>query len=344
MSRFRPDIGIDLGTANLLVFYKGRGIVLREPSVVAVSQHDRQIRAVGEHARLMIGRTPSNIMAIRPMSDGVIANYTYTQKMLEYLIEQVCGRRPLMRPRMLVCVPSSATSVEHRAVLQAAREAGACEAWSIEEPMAAAIGANLPIETASGNMVIDMGGGTTDIAVISLGGIVISDSLRIAGNKLDEVIVRHIKRAYNLAVGERTGEEIKIAIGSVFPCVPDSKMTVRGRDLVSGLPATIEVTAGEIRDALAEPVSQIVQRVKSVLEQTPPELAADIIERGIVLTGGGALLRGLDRLLSQETRVPVYVADDPLACVANGLGRALDYPRALRDSTVSFGSYSILGR
>jgi rod shape-determining protein MreB len=328
------DLGIDLGTANLLVFVPGRGIVLREPSVVAVSQYDKgKIQAVGEEARLMIGRTPGSICAIRPLSDGVIAEYGYTRKMLEYLIQKVCGRRPLRRPRLLICVPSRATKVEQRAVVEAAREAGAAEAWLIEEPMAAAVGANLPVDTPSGNMIIDIGGGTTDIAVISLGGIVVSDSLRIAGNKFDEIIVRHIKRNYNLAVGERTGEEIKISIGSVYPGMAEIKMNVRGRDLLTGLPATVEVTSAEIREALSEPMSAIVQRVKSVLEQTPPELAADIIERGIVLTGGGALLRGLDRLLSHETKVPVYVADDPLSCVAIGTGKALEYPKVLRETT-----------
>ena len=328
------DLGIDLGTANLLVFVPGRGIVLREPSVVAVSQFDKgKIQAVGEEARLMIGRTPGSICAIRPLSDGVIAEYGYTRKMLEYLIQKVCGRRPLRRPRLLICVPSRATKVEQRAVVEAAREAGAAEAWLIEEPMAAAVGANLPVDTPSGNMIIDIGGGTTDIAVISLGGIVVSDSLRIAGNKFDEIIVRHIRRNYNLAVGERTGEEIKISIGSVYPGMAEIKMNVRGRDLLTGLPATVEVTSAEIREALSEPMSGIVQRVKSVLEQTPPELAADIIERGIVLTGGGALLRGLDRLLSHETKVPVYVADDPLSCVAIGTGKALEYPKVLRETT-----------
>ncbi|HET6383309.1 MAG TPA: rod shape-determining protein [Armatimonadota bacterium] len=344
MSHFSRDLGIDLGTANILVFMKGRGIVLREPSVVAVSQPMKEILAVGEEARLMIGRTPGNISAIRPMSDGVIAHYTFTYRMLEKLIEKVYGRHRLIRPRLLICVPSSATVVERRAVLEAARAAGAGEAWQIEEPLAAAIGANLPISGPTGNMVIDIGGGTTDIAVISLGAIVVSDSLRIAGNKLDEVIMRHIKRAYNLAVGERTGEEIKIAIGSVYPCMPESKMHVRGRDLLTGLPATVEVTSTEIREALSEPISQLVQRVKSVLEQTPPELAADIIERGIVLTGGGALLRGLDRLLAQETRVPVYVADDPLSCVAMGTGKAIEDTRALQRSARAYQNFPVYVR
>ena len=337
------DLGIDLGTANLLVFARGRGIVLREPSVLAVSQHDRQtIKAVGEEARLMIGRTPGNICAIRPMRDGVIADYWYTCKLLEYLIKKVSGRMPLGRPRVLICVPSCATSVEVRAVIQAARAAGAREAWCIEEPMAAAMGANLPFDTPVGSMVMDIGGGTTDIAVISLGGIVTSDSLRVAGNWFDEMIVRHVKRVYNLAIGERTGEEIKIAIGSVHPVMAESKMSVRGRDLLTGLPATIEVTSSEIRDALFEPVAQIVQRVKSVLEQTPPELAADISERGIVLTGGGALIRGLDRLLSQETRVPVFVAEDPLSCVALGTGRALENLGEIRDTSLAFQKYGVI--
>jgi rod shape-determining protein MreB and related proteins len=331
--RLAPDIGIDLGTANVLVYVRGKGIVLREPSVVAIdkSNNDR-VKAVGEEARLMLGRTPGNIVAIRPMGDGVIANYTITERMLSHLIAKVCGRRNLFKPRVLVCVPAGVTSVEKRAVFQAAMEAGAGEAATIEETMAAAIGAGLPISMASGNMVVDIGGGTTDIAVISLGGIVVSKSLRIAGNKLDEVIIRHIRNAYNLMIGDRTAEEIKIRIGSAFPLQQELSMEVRGRDIQAGLPKTVVVSSQEIREALADPIAQIVDRVKAVLEQTPPELSSDIIERGITLTGGGALLRGLDKLINLATGIPVHIADDPLSCVAIGTGRALEEFDAIRSS------------
>jgi rod shape-determining protein MreB and related proteins len=333
-----PELGVDLGTANILVYVRGKGIVLREPSVVAIASNTRSKRvlAVGEEARLMLGRTPGHIVAVRPMSEGVIADYTTTQKMLEYLFAKAVGRKRLfkIKPRVLVCVPSQVTSVEKRAVEQAAIEAGAGEAYTIEEPMAAAIGAGLPISMPGGNMVVDIGGGTTDIAVISLEGIVTSESLRVAGNRMDEVIIRHIKNFYSLMIGDRTAEEIKMKIGSAYPQEQEMAMQVRGRDLVAGLPKTVEVSAAEIREALNEPVMQIVEKVKRVLEQTPPELAADIIERGIVLTGGGALLRGFDRLLSTATSVPVYVAEDPLSCVAIGTGRALEEIRAIRYSAV----------
>jgi rod shape-determining protein MreB len=328
-----PVMGVDLGTANILVYVKGKGIVLREPSVVAVATQSRKVLAVGEEARLMLGRTPGNIVAIRPMSDGVIADYTTTQKMLEYLFNKVMGRHwRLFKPRVLVCVPSQVTSVERRAVKQAAKEAGAGEAYTIEEPMAAAIGAGLPISTPGGNMVVDIGGGTTDIAVISLDGIVTSESLRVAGNRMDEVIIRHVKSVYSLMIGERTAEEIKTRVGSAYPLETEMVMQVRGRDMVAGLPKTVEVTSVEVREALSEPVVAIVEKVKRVLEQTPPELAADIIERGIVLTGGGALLRGLDKLISAATSIPVYVAEDPLSCVAIGTGRALEELSAIRES------------
>lgn len=332
-----PELGIDLGTANIVVFLKGKGIVLREPSVVAISTTTKKVLAVGEEARLMIGRTPGSIVAIRPMSDGVIADYTTTQKMLEYLISKVCGRKRMFKPRVLVCVPSGVTSVEKRAVIQAARSAGSGEAYPIEEPMAAAIGAGLPISTPGGNMVVDIGGGTTDIAVISLGGIVVARSIRLGGNKMDEVIARHIKNRYNLMVGERTAEEIKIKIGSAYPLETEMTLEVRGRDMVAGLPKTVEVTSEEIRAALSEPVSTIVDRVKSVLEITPPELASDIIERGMMLTGGGALLRGLDKLLAIETNIPIHVAEDPLSCVALGTGRALDEFDEIRDNFILSG-------
>lgn len=331
-----PELGVDLGTANILVYVRGKGIVLREPSVVAIAANTRSKRvlAVGEEARLMLGRTPGHIVAVRPMSEGVIADYTTTQKMLEYLFAKAVGKKPFFKPRVLVCVPSQVTSVEKRAVEQAAIEAGAREAYTIEEPMAAAIGAGLPISTPGGNMVVDIGGGTSDIAVISLSGIVTSESLRVAGNRMDEVIMRHIKNVYSLMIGDRTAEEIKMKIGSAYPLEQEMVMPVRGRDLVAGLPKTVEVSSVEIREALNEPVMQIVEKVKRVLEQTPPELAADIIERGIVLTGGGALLRGFDKLLSTATSIPVYVAEDPLSCVAIGTGRALEELRAIRESAI----------
>ena len=332
MFSLTPEIGIDLGTANILVYVRGKGIVLREPSVVAISTSTKKVLAVGEEARLMIGRTPGNIVAIRPMSEGVIADYTTTERMLEHLIRKVVGRKRFFKPRVLICVPSGVTSVERRAVIQAAKEAGAGVAYTIEEPMAAAIGAGLPISNPGGNMVVDIGGGTTDIAVISLEGICLSRSLRVGGNKMDEVIMRHIKSAYNLMIGDRTAEEIKVKIGSAYPLEQELSMEVRGRDLVAGLPRTVVVSSDEIREALSEPVTQIVERVKSVLEQTPPELSADIIERGIWLTGGGALLRGLDKLLSAATDIPVYVAEDPLSCVAIGTGRALEEIRAISQS------------
>lgn len=334
MFRLTPELGIDLGTANIVVFLRGKGIVLREPSVVAISTKNKKVLAVGEEARLMLGRTPGHIIAVRPLSDGVIADYTTTEKMLEYLIAKVCGRRRFLKPRVLVCVPSGVTSVERRAVIQAAREAGAGEAYTIEEPMAAAIGAGLPISMPGGNMVVDIGGGTTDVAVISLEGIVISRSVRVGGNKMDEVISRYIRAQYNLMIGERTAEEIKIKVGSAYPLEPELEMEVRGRDLIAGLPKTITVTSEEIREALQEPINAIVERVRSMLEETPPELAADIIERGITLTGGGALLRGIDKLLESVTNIRVQVADDPLSCVAIGTGRALEEFAAIRESDV----------
>lgn len=332
-----PEIGIDLGTANILVYLKGKGIVLREPSVVAVNLSNNSLVAVGEEARLMLGRTPGNIVAIRPMCDGVIADYSTTQKMLEYLIRKVCGRKPLFKPTVIVAVPSQITPVEKRAVVQAARSAGAKQAYTIEEPWAAAIGAGLPISTPGGNMIVDIGGGTTDIAVISLNGIVISKSIRIGGNKMDEVIQRHVKTKYSLMIGDRTAEEIKIKIGSAYPLETEMALEVRGRDLVAGLPKTIEVRSDEIREALSEPISAIVDRVKSVLENTPPELSSDIIERGIMLTGGVALLRGLDKLLAAQTGVPIHVAEDPLSCVALGCGRALDQLDEIRERFIETG-------
>jgi rod shape-determining protein MreB len=331
--RLVPEIGVDLGTANILVYRRGKGIVLAEPTVVAMNQHGK-VLAVGNEARDMLGRTPSNISAVRPLKDGVIADYSTTLKMLEYIIDKTCGGRlrlPL-KPTCLICVPSGVTNVERRAVIQAAKEAGAGQAMTIEEPMAAAIGAGLPIAEPGGNMVVDIGGGTTDIAVISLGGIVVSHSLRVGGNKLDEAIIRHIRNTYNLMIGEPTAEEIKIKIGSAFPMGQEVRMEIRGRDLVAGLPKSVEVTSDEVREALAEPVRQIAERVCMVLEETPPELASDVIERGITLTGGGALLRGLDRMLNSVTDIPVRVAENALNCVAIGTGRALEQFEAIKQS------------
>jgi len=333
--RLSQDIGIDLGTANVLVYVHGKGIIMREPSVVAMDVNSRRVRAVGEKAREMLGRTPVNIVAVRPMTDGVIADYTTTQRMLEHILHKVCGVKRLFKPRVLLAVPSGVTSVEQRAVKQAALAAGAGEALTIEEPMAAAIGAGLPISSPGGNMVVDIGGGTTDIAVLSLDGIVLSRSLRIGGMKLDDVIIRHIRLAYNLLIGDRTAEEIKITIGSASAQREETAMEVRGRDLLSGLPQTVVVSSQEIRECLAEPISQIVTRVKHVLEKTPPELASDIIERGIVLTGGTALLRGLDTLIAETTNVPTRVADDPLSCVALGIGKALEQRRGITEDLLA---------
>lgn len=329
--RLIPEIGIDLGTANLLVFVRGKGVVMNEPTVVAINTHGK-VLAVGNEARDMLGRTPGNITAIRPLKDGVIADYTTTLRMLEYIFDKVCGKRRIFHPKVLICVPSGVTNVERRAVVLAAKEAGAGEAMTIEEPMAAAIGAGLPIASPGGNMVIDIGGGTTDIAVISLGGIVLSHSLRVGGNKMDEAIVRHMRNVYNLLVGEPTAEEIKIKIGSAYPLEPELRMEVRGRDMVAGLPKTVEIASEEIRDALTEPIRQIAEKLCNVLEETPPELSSDIIERGITLTGGGALLRGLDQLLYRVTDIPVRVADNALNCVVVGTGRALEEYEAIRAS------------
>jgi len=319
-------MGIDLGTASVLVYVRGRGIVLSEPSVVAIDKNTDRILAVGEQARQMLGRTPANIVAIRPMRDGVIADYEVTEAMLKYFINRVYGRGwRLFRPYVMICVPAEVTSVEKRAVIEAALSAGAKKANLIEEPMAAAIGAGLSVEEPGGNMVVDIGGGTTDVAVISLGGIVVSESLRVAGNKMDEAIVRYIRKNYNLMIGERTAEDLKIQIGSAYPPQEPLSLNIRGRDLINGLPKSISVTSMEVMEAIEEPVSSIVEAVKSVLERTPPELAADIIDRGILLTGGGALLRGLDELLTKSTGMPVKVADDPISCVAIGTGKAVMY-------------------
>lgn len=306
--------------------------MLREPTVVAVSNKNGKVLALGNEAREMIGRTPGNITAIRPLKDGVIADYSTTLKMLEKLFERTVGRRILFKPIVLLCVPSGVTNVERRAVMNIAREAGAGIASVIEEPMAAAIGAGLPISSPGGNMVVDIGGGTTDIAVISLGGIVLSQSIRIGGNKLDEAIVRHVRNTYNLMIGEPTAEEVKMKIGSAYPLEEELRMDIRGRDVVQGLPKTVSISSEEVREALSEPTRQLVEKVCSVLEVTPPELASDVIERGITLTGGGALLRGLDKLIESVTEIPVRVADNPLTCVALGTGKALEEIDAIRQS------------
>lgn len=318
------DIGIDLGTANVLVYIKGKGIVLREPSVVAVDKDTNQVLAVGEEARQMIGRTPGNIVAIRPLREGVIADYDITESMLRHFIEKVVGRSFVFRPRIMICIPSGVTMVEQRAVQEAAEQAGARHTQLIEEPLAAALGAGLDISEPCGSMVVDIGGGTTDIAVISLGGIVTSASLRIAGDKFDSSIIDYIKREFNLMIGERTAEDIKINIGAAFPDARQGHMDVRGRDLLSGLPKTIDVSVQQISEALNSPVTRIVDCVKRVLEDTPPELSADIMDRGIIMTGGGSMLYGLDELIRRETQIPTSLAEDPLSCVALGTGKALD--------------------
>lgn len=333
--RFSRDLGVDLGTANTLVFVRGRGIVLQEPTVVALDRDSGNIFAVGEEARQMVGRTPSNIVAIRPLKDGVIADFETTEKMLKYFISRAHRRKSFIAPRVVVGVPSGVTGVERRAVLDACLQAGAREAYTIDEPMAAAIGAGLPVHDATGNLMVDIGGGTTEVAVISLGGIVTSKSIRVGGNEMDEAIMHYIKRSYNLMIGERTAEDIKKEVGSAHPDCAEGVREVRGRDLVTGLPKTVQISASEVLEALTEPVSAIVDAVKLTLEKTPPELAADILDRGLVMAGGGSLLRGLDLLLREETGMPVQVADDPLTCVARGTGATLENLALYRTAMVS---------
>lgn len=324
------DLGIDLGTANTLVHVKGKGIVVREPSVVAMDVSNKNVMAVGDKAKEMIGRTPSNIIAIRPLKDGVISDFNVTQKMLKYFISRALGtEHPFVRPRVVICVPSGVTPVEERAVKEASVAAGAKDPIILEEPMAAAIGAGLPVSEPTGNMIVDIGGGTTEVAVISLGGIVTSRSIRVAGDEMDEAIIAHIKRNYNLMIGYRTAEALKFEIGYVYKAEP-GMFTVRGRDLLTGLPKTIEVTSEEIQDALQEPVMAIVDAVKSCLEKTPPELASDIMDRGIMMAGGGSLLKHLDRLLSDETGIAVHLAEDPLSSVVIGTGQVLEHADILR--------------
>jgi rod shape-determining protein MreB len=320
---FSNDMGIDLGTATTLAYLKGQGIVLCEPSVVAIRKGSSNVLAVGEEAKRMLGRTPGNIVAIRPMKDGVIADFEITESMLRYFIKKVHNSRRLVRPRMIIAIPSGITEVEKRAVKDSALHAGAREVYMIEEPIAAAIGVGLPIQEPSGNMIIDIGGGTTEMAVISLAGIVFSKSIRIGGDEMDDAIINYLKKTYNLMIGERTAEEIKIKIGSAYPLEEELTMEVRGRDLVAGLPKMITVTSEEIREAMGEPISQIIESIRITLERTPPELSADLIERGIIMAGGGALLRGIDKLIQEETGLPVHVADDPLTAVALGTGKVL---------------------
>ena len=321
---FNRDIGIDLGTANTLVYMRGKGIVMREPSVVAVDVKKEEVLAVGSEAKDMIGRTPGSITAVRPLKDGVIADFEVTSQMLRYFIKRALKSSFLNRPRLIVCIPSGVTEVERRAVDESAGAAGAREVELIEEPMAAAIGAGLRVEEAAGCMVVDIGGGTSEVAVISLGDIVTAQSVRIAGDDFDEAIISYVKKKYNLLIGERTAEDLKILSGSAFPYEGEGSMDVKGRNLVDGLPKNIVISAEEVREALSEPVSSIVDAIKSTLERTPPELSADIIDNGIMLTGGGALLRGLDMLINRETGMLVHVAEDPLDCVVNGTGKCLD--------------------
>ncbi len=331
----KKDIGIDLGTANTLVHLKSKGIVVNEPSVVAINKESGQVLAVGDEAKQMLGRTPGNIVAIRPLKDGVIADFDVTQAMLKYFIKKAYPGNGFIKPRVIVCVPSGVTEVEKRAVEEATVQAGAREVYLIEEPMAAAIGANLPVETATGSMVVDIGGGTSEVAVISLGGIVTSVSLRIAGDEFDNAIIGYIKKMFNLMTGERTAESIKIQIGSAYPVYEEQTMEVKGRDLMTGLPKTIVISSDDVREALKEPVEAIINAIKSTLEKTPPELSSDIMDRGITLTGGGALLRGLDKLIESQTGMPVNIAGTPLNCVVMGTGKVLDEIETLRSVLVN---------
>jgi rod shape-determining protein MreB len=331
---FSRSIGIDLGTANVLVYLKGRGVILNEPSVVAISTKDGRVKAVGKAAYDMLGRTPDTVEVVRPLQNGVISDYLVTEAMLKTFIAKAVGRFSMFKPKVMICIPAGVTSVEQRAVRDAAMQAGAQEAYLIREPLAAAIGARVPVDSPTGSMVVDIGGGTTEVAVIALNGIVVSNSIRVGGDKMDQAIASYIKRKYNLLIGDRTAEDLKINLGSALPLDPSEELTmeVRGRDQVAGLPRTIEVSTNEVVEAIAEPLEQIVGAVRQVLERTPPELASDIIDRGMVMTGGGALLRHIDELLTQVTGIPCFVADNPLACVAIGTGMALENLDVLRDS------------
>ncbi|HEV7428098.1 MAG TPA: rod shape-determining protein [Thermoanaerobaculia bacterium] len=334
LSMFSNDLAIDLGTANTLVYAKNKGIVVREPSIVAVNKINNNVEAVGKEAKEMLGRTPGNIVAIRPMKDGVIADFEVTEKMIKYFIEKAHGRRFLVKPRIVISVPSEITQVEKRAVKDSALRAGATEVYLIEQAMAAAIGAGLPITDPTGNMIVDIGGGTTDVAVISLAGIVYSRSVRVAGNEMDDAIIQYIKRKYNLLIGERTAEQIKMEIGSAFPLDEEMTMEIKGRDLVEGVPKTLVVSDEEIREALSETVATIVEAVRVALERTPPELSADIMDKGIIIAGGGSMLKNLDRRLREETGLPVTLAEDPLACVALGTGQRLTDFNLLRKISI----------
>ncbi|MCA0385487.1 MAG: rod shape-determining protein [Firmicutes bacterium] len=319
------EIGIDLGTASVLVYIKGKGIVLREPSVVAIDNNTDRVLAVGNEARKMLGRTPGNIIAIRPLKDGVISDYDVTERMLRYFINKTCGKRRLFKPKIIICVPSGVTEVEKRAVLDATMEAGGGKTFLIEEPIAAAIGAGLDITKPDGNMVIDIGGGTSDIAVISLGGIVVSTSIKVAGDKFDEAIIKYMRKKHNLLIGERTAEELKINVGTAYPRTKAIKMDCRGRDLITGLPKNISISSEEMLEALQEVVNAVADAVHQVLEKTPPELASDISSRGIIMTGGGSLLHGLNKLIEKRTGIPTYIADDAVSCVAKGTGMSLEH-------------------
>ncbi|HUP45224.1 MAG TPA: rod shape-determining protein [Thermoanaerobaculia bacterium] len=334
LSMFSNDLAIDLGTANTLVYAKNKGIVVREPSIVAVNKINNNVEAVGKEAKEMLGRTPGNIVAIRPMKDGVIADFEVTEKMIKYFIEKAHGRRFLVKPRIVISVPSEITQVEKRAVKDSALRAGATEVYLIEQAMAAAIGAGLPITDPTGNMIVDIGGGTTDVAVISLAGIVYSRSVRVAGNEMDDAIIQYIKRKYNLLIGERTAEQVKMEIGSAFPLDEEMTMEIKGRDLVEGVPKTLVVSDEEIREALSETVATIVEAVRVALERTPPELSADIMDKGIIIAGGGSMLKNLDKRLREETGLPVTLAEDPLACVALGTGQMLTDFNLLRKISI----------
>ncbi|WFA08694.1 rod shape-determining protein MreB [Tissierella sp. Yu-01] len=327
----RADVGIDLGTASILVYVKGKGIVLQEPSVVAIDQHTNKFLAVGEEARKMLGRTPGNIIAIRPLKDGVISDYNITERMLKYFIQKALGRM-ILKPRLIICVPSGVTEVEKRAVIEASNEAGAIKTYLIEEPIAAAIGAGLDITEPNGNMIVDIGGGTTDVAVISLGGIVVSKSIKIAGDDCDDAITRYIRKKYNMMIGERSAEELKVNVGCAYPFEEVRYMNVKGRNLLTGLPLNVEVSSTDMLEALNEPVQEIIEAVHEVLEKTPPELAADISNRGILMTGGGSLLYGLDKLIEKTTGITTRAAEDAVECVAIGTGKSLDWVEVLEKS------------
>ncbi len=335
LALFSNDMGMDLGTANTLVYVKGQGIILFEPSVVAISKGTNKVLAVGNRAKEMLGRTPGHIVAIRPMRDGVIADFEITEQMLRSFITKVHHRRAWVHPRMVIAIPSGVTEVEKRAVVDSAERAGASEVYLVEEPMAASIGSGLPISEPAGNMIVDICGGTTEVAVISLSGVVLSQTMRSGGDAMDEAIIQHLKRTYNLLVGERTAEEIKIRIGSGFPLEEELKMEAKGRDLVSGLPKTVTVSSEEVREALSEPVNAVVETVRDTLERTPPELSSDLVDRGIYLTGGGALLRGMDKLLASVTDIPIHVTEDPLTTVVMGTGKILDELSTLKEVLIS---------